>query len=79
MEFLQYLSREQLAWQGRTDDFLDGETLGVAHCSWIRDSGRCRRMSLEFVEYVVNAWHCWGEGKERIVEEDKWEGSVRAY
>ena len=36
MEFLQYFKGKQLAWEGRPDYFLDGETLAATHCGWIR-------------------------------------------
>ena len=76
MELLQHLPGQQLARQGRADHLLDGQTLGAAHRSRLRDCGRRGHMSLEFVEHVGDAWACSREGQEELVEEIKWEGSV---
>lgn len=74
MEFLQYCEGEQLAWERCTDDLLDGQTLDVAHCYWVRYCGCGRSVSLVLLEYVDY------EGKEKqsrtetngSLEKNKW-------
>ena len=67
-----------MAWEGRTDDFLDGEALAVAHCCGICDCRRGGRMSLVRVDNM--GYEC-REGEDvRGVEEiwalDEGEGEV---
>jgi hypothetical protein len=78
MEFLQYLQRKQLAWERRTDYFLDGQALAVAHRCWIRDCGRGRSMFVVGVVYVGYAGNedFFREEKIELLEEDKWEGEI---
>ena len=50
MVVLQYLEGKQLAWQRRTDDFLDGQTLAVVDRGGFRDCGRRGHPALVGVE-----------------------------
>ncbi len=46
MEFLQYLKGQQLAWEGRANDLLDGQALDATHIHRIRHRGRGGGLSL---------------------------------
>ena len=78
MEFLQYLEGKQLAREGRTDDFLDGETLVTAYCCRVCNSGR--RGSVFVVDVVEMGYErredVWWEAQVCVLEKDSGEREV---
>jgi len=77
MVVLQHRQRQQLARQGRADDFLDGEALDAAYGHRVRGRGRRGLVSVVDVEYVgYKGWDNWWEAEEGPLEEDYREGEV---
>lgn len=78
MELLQYLERQQLAWQRCANDILDGKALAAANDCWLcagRGRGRLSLVAMVHVDSECGEEFRWKKGFWSLAKVC-WEGEV---